>query len=67
MVARNLTGAFISPKSDDKYYHRKDIKSLTNSELRNKLCDGYRSGCAKCEVNEWCLYGKEWIERSAKC
>ena len=50
----------------DWHYRKKTIETLTDKELKNKICQGVKGGCANCEVNAFCRIGKEAIRRFGK-
>lgn len=50
----------------DKTTKRKSVSDLTDSEIRNKVCEGRRGkrgNCEKCEIIDFCLIGQERIKR----
>jgi hypothetical protein len=53
-----LTGAtreFTEPPK----YPRKTVETMSNAEIKNKLCKDVRGGCRKCPVYDTCRYGPE--------
>jgi len=63
MYCKRATDAFIKA---DQMPKRKSVSDLTDSEIRNKVCEGKRGkrgNCAKCEIIDFCLIGQEKIRR----
>lgn len=40
-------------------YKKRTVETMTDSEIRHKLCKDVRGGCEKCEVAKQCRYGQE--------
>ena len=44
-------------------YVRRTVETMSDAEIRNKLCVGVRGGCLKCGVYDVCRYGAEATKR----
>ena len=53
-----LTGATREFAESPKY-PRRTVESISNAEIKNKLCKDVRGGCRKCPVYDTCRYGPE--------
>ena len=40
-------------------YQKKTVETMSNAEIKNKLCRDVRGGCRKCPVYDTCRYGPE--------
>lgn len=54
----------IEPKPGyEKPYTRKTVETMTNVEIRHKLCRDVTGGCLGCGVLDACRYGQEAQKR----
>lgn len=44
-------------------YPRRTVDSMSNVEIKNKLCRDVRGGCKRCPVLGTCRYGQEAEKR----
>ena len=65
MTVRTIADAYIKPVEKKSYDYSKRIpETMSDSEIRNKLCFGVPGGCGKCVNIKVCLYGQEAIRRN---
>ena len=61
-----LTGACrVEPRefTPPSTYVRRTVETMSDREIRNKLCVGVRGGCKRCDVYDTCRYGREAMKR----
>ena len=61
MTARIVTA---NPSPPD--YKPRTADTMSNAEIRRKLCFGTCEVCKGCEVLDYCQYGQEGIRRAIK-
>lgn len=49
----------IEPRREQKAVYTKKVESMSDIEIKHKLCKDVAGGCAKCGVYDACRYGQE--------
>ena len=67
MTARTIDRMYLKPVEKKTYdYNKRTPGTMSDSEIRKKLCFGIPGGCGKCENIKVCLYGQEAVRRNLK-
>lgn len=65
MTARTIDKMYLRPVEKKSYdYNKRTPGTMSDSEIRNKLCFGVPGGCGKCVNIKVCLYGQEAVRRN---
>ena len=62
MIATSLADSFIKEPKLKKYI-KKTPETMSDAEIRNKLCLKVHGGCKFCDMLEYCKYGQQCIIR----
>lgn len=58
-----LTSQIVEPEINA--FHRMTVQDYNNRQLKSRLCSWAVMGCEKCDMYQYCEYGKEWVRRQA--
>lgn len=53
----------IEPRREQKAVYTKKVESMSDIEIKHKLCKDVRGGCKGCPVLDTCRYGQEADKR----
>lgn len=60
MVGHRITPREYTPPTT---YHKNTVETMSNVEIKHKLCKNVKGGCTKCGVYDTCRYGQEAAKR----
>ena len=66
MYCIRLPNVFYTPNPNADPSPRKRAEDMTDTEIRNKICEerwGKRGKCRECPAEDMCKYGQEAIKR----